>query len=57
MPPHFDWEHKRVFPGYDPIDDGFAYPAPDCTCTQDPTSPHNAILCDYCIDLLEKLGI
>jgi hypothetical protein len=72
--PIYDWETERVFDGYDPlseslplshdneycpIEDGFAYPAPDapepregCYCTQDPLDPHNAIICEPCFDRL-----
>lgn len=62
----FDWERDHVFDGYDPVEDGSAYPMPEpeqttgCTCTVVPprTLAFGATLeavvsiCDFCFDRL-----
>lgn len=39
--PPYDFEKDSIFPGYDPVDDGFAYPEPHdrCACIVIPPSP------------------
>lgn len=65
MPP-YDFEKDSIFFGYDPVDDGFAYPKPNdrCACIVIPPAPGlrpserfaqtEVHICSFCFSRLRK---